>query len=179
MSVSKHHSTCHANLQPTRLNWMKPKHVPCTHQGEWPGNGRCFGLTHGFSILSEWPARNFAVYLEITSQSILFHPWAGRVFHFSWSPPPCLPCLLHFWDGISFLIIASPPPVSPLFLHWISCRSLSRVKPWVEGVTKIRPALSYHLVHPYFGKALDLRLYPTHNNLGWKFQCDLDDLPNT
>ncbi len=64
-------------------------------------------------------------------------------------------------------------------IHWISGKSLCRVKPWVEGVTKMGPALSYHLVHPYFGKALDLGLYPTHNNLGWKFECNLDDLPHT
>jgi hypothetical protein len=31
----------------------------------------------------------------------------------------------------------------------------------VEGITTIGPVLSYRLVSPYFGNALDLVLYPT------------------
>jgi hypothetical protein len=42
-----------------------------------------------------------------------------------------------------------PPPVVPRFLHWISGRDL------LWGVASCR------LVHPYFGNALDLGLYPT------------------
>jgi len=49
--------------------------------------------------------------------------------------------------------------VSPLSLWQV--RSLHQVKRLVEGITKIRLALSYHLVHPYFGNALNPGLYPT------------------
>jgi hypothetical protein len=35
-----------------------------------------------------------------------------------------------------------------------------KAKPLVEGIAKIGPALSYRLVHPYFGNALDLWLLP-------------------
>jgi hypothetical protein len=32
-------------------------------------------------------------------------------------------------------------------------------KPLVKGITKFRPALGHHLMHPYFGSALNLGLY--------------------
>ncbi len=56
----------------------------------------------------------------------------------------------------------SPPPVPPLSLHWISGRSLCRVKHALSRAHyKIGPALSYCLMHHYFGNALQLGLYPT------------------
>jgi len=49
--------------------------------------------------------------------------------------------------------------VSPL--NFWQVRSLHQVKRLVEGITKIGLALSYRLVHPYFGNALNLVLHPT------------------
>jgi hypothetical protein len=60
----------------------------------------------------------------------------------------------HMGGGCVALVM--PPPLSPQFLHWISGRSLHSVKPLVEGITKIGPALDYCLVRHYFCNTLDL-----------------------
>ncbi len=39
-------------------------------------------------------------------------------------------------------------------------------KALIKGITKIGPTLSYCLVRPYFGNALNLGLYPTQSTLG-------------